>query len=1027
MKILGCSLILLAAQVDAFCFSRPSITTSTSAVFSTNRFEIDDSPRAGSDGYSVLRQPVQWDPEADPTFETPSTLKEQDRVSVADEDWLNQRGGNNGGRGMKETAQNQKVNHQDYGFAKPKSVKNMADLDLHQRTLDTLDYPLVLNALKEQCLSVPGRDFVEAASISETKDKRKDKKKRKIPADLQRAFQPLTAPSPEGLQERYSAVKEMQWLLDGQLDIMKDAYFRNRKGYKEDLGAPSFGGVDFDLKSILEIADSGKVLEGPEILEIVTMIDVFENLQLWATGLEKAELEVKFVEIPKLTDCIRVNSTLQDLLHNAFDKEGRLSGKTFPTIGELRAKVRTLKGDILDTLNTIVDAPSVSSKLALESGGPVFSEVNGRIVIPIDQQYNKASIGIIHDVSRSGKTVYVEPTEIVASTNEMRQAEAELRAEEARVWRSLTEQILQNRPELEASTAAVGQLDLTMARVALGRKLDGVIPDSGSEGVISLRNAQHPVLLLRELENVVGSDVDVGGSGNQGIVLTGPNAGGKTVILKLLGLVALMARNGIPIPAREKNADHTPRVDFFDPILADIGDLQSVGGDLSTFSGHMLVCREVLANSGENALVLMDELGSGTDPAQGVAIAQALLEAIVDNGARVGITTHYSELKQLAASDDRFSVGGMQFINGRPTYKLLPGTVGESFALAVAERLNLPDQVIQRANALMDEDTRQMGDLIRELEDQKALIDQQAMEMTQKQADMNKLEWRMKEQEAALEAKQLSARRDEAKKFAKKLEEKERVLEDILDKLKSDPSRRILAKSWDDIKFVKRDAINEAENVASVVKRKNQKKEKFESAMAELVPLAEMREKPDLNVGDALQVCKQGPLYGQEAIITKLGKKLECKVGAMIVQLKRVDVALPNANIQPKLRNAAKKGNRNSKAVDRALAEEDRGPKPTNQNAGSVVKSNLSIRTNANTVDVLGCNLEQAKVKIQEQISWSLLGNQMTFFILHGYGEKGILRTKIRNWLKTERTLVKKFGSADRSDGGDSFTKVELK
>ena len=239
----------------------------------------------------------------------------------------------------------------------------------------------------------------------------------------------------------------------------------------------------------------------------------------------------------------------------------------------------------------------------------------------------------------------------------------------------------------------------------------------------------------------------------------------------------------------------------------------------------------------------MDELGSGTDPNQGVAIAQALLEALLETGVRVAITTHYLQLKQLAASDSRFSVAGMQFVNGRPTYKLLPGTVGESFALAVAERLELPKTVIQRANELLDSETREMGDLIRDLEDQKAVVEQQAQEMEDKKRELAALEVKMKEERIRLEKKQLGARREEAKKFAKKLEEKEAVLESVLEKLKSDPSRRILAKSWDDIKFVKRDALTEAENVPSVLARKQEAVEAMEQAQAELVPLAEMRER----------------------------------------------------------------------------------------------------------------------------------------------------------------------------------------
>lgn len=378
--------------------------------------------------------------------------------------------------------------------------------------------------------------------------------------------------------------------------------------------------------------------------------------------------------------------------------------------------------------------------------------------------------------------------------------------------------------------------------------------------------------------------------------------GGKTVILKLLGLMALMSRSGIPVPAAPEGVSSSasttngeevrqkPRVDFFDPVLADIGDLQSVGGDLSTFSGHMLVCREVLSNSGENALVLMDELGSGTDPNQGVAIAQSIMEALVEAGARVAITTHYMQLKQLAASDDRFAVAGMQFVKGQPTYRLQPGTVGESYALAVAERLQLPEKVISRANELLDSETRAMGELIRDLEDQRALVNEQMLDLQEKQQEMKRMEMQIKEEQIRLEKKHLTARRDEARKFATKLEEKEAILADVLEKLKQDPSKRILAKSWDDIKFVRRDALNEAENVPSVLARKKKAANAVENVRAELVPIAEMRNKPDLQEGDTLIVLQGGTLFGREAKVGKsvcLGKRHMVYESVRLTSLRR--------------------------------------------------------------------------------------------------------------------------------------------
>jgi DNA mismatch repair protein MutS2 len=525
------------------------------------------------------------------------------------------------------------------------------------------------------------------------------------------------------------------------------------------------------------------------------------------------------------------------------------------------------------------------------------------------------------------------------------------------------------------------------------------------------------------------------------------------VILKLLGLVALMSRCGIPVPAASerqivdsdgKISYYQPRVDFFNPVLADIGDIQSVDGDLSTFSGHMLVCREVLAlaKSGKNALVLMDELGSGTDPAQGVAIAQALLEALLDTGCRVAITTHYMALKRLASSDDRFSVAGMQFVGGRPTYKLLPGVVGESYALAVAERLQLPRSVLDRANELLDSETRQLGDLIRDMEDQKALIDAQVAEIEQRKKDIAAVELKIKEERIKMEKKMLTARRDEARKFAKKLEEKEQILEEVLAKLKSDPSKKLIAKSWEDIKFVKRDAINEAENVPSVVKAKQNAAKVVEEAQQELVPLAEIRDRPTLEPGETLTVCKSGGLFGREAIVVKdLGKQLQVQVSGLAMSLKNTDLSMVSSSsfvsstLKPSVsstgNNEGGKALRLSKATEKALQAENKSSRSSSytqysDDDGPKTKS-LSIRMDANTVDVRGCNFEDAKDKVQGKISECMMNGHNSVYILHGHGSGGVLKTKIRNWLKTEKQKsITKWLPAETSDGGDAFTKLEL-
>ena len=550
-----------------------------------------------------------------------------------------------------------------------RQAEETQSLNIYKRTYTTLDYPLVMKALANECDSIYGQDLVlnsilvstsehggnninsaggDNAGGSDSEGKESDENKEEN--DI--LNMPLTAKSLSGVHHRYGAVHEMQLLMEGRVEGFitpkrrsslssnknnsqgrgknnsqgggKNNQGKKKKVQKLPLNRPPITGLEFDIQPILSLIDEGKVLTNQDILDITNILEVSLDVLDWCDALyevneeqfmnneEDGKEKDVFVELPKLCQSIYIDSELMNLLSNAFDTDGKLDGLTFPTIGKLRSKVRTYKRDIVSSIDSILGMPSMKSKLAVESGGALTMEINGRLVIPVQQAYQN-SVGIVHDASRSGKTCYVEPTEIVGPTNELRQAEAELRSEEARVWRQLTELIIKHRTEIERNVASLGQLDVVMARVKLGKKLGGgVIPTVKDEGVVNVKDARHPILLLRGLDNVVGSDVTLGEDSNQGLILTGPNSGGKTIILKELGLYALMVRDGIPIPSKKP-----ARVDFFSPVLADIGDLQSVDGDLSTFSGHMLVCREVLNNADKNALVLMDELGSGTDPNQG--------------------------------------------------------------------------------------------------------------------------------------------------------------------------------------------------------------------------------------------------------------------------------------------------------------------------------------------------------------------------------------------------------------------------
>jgi DNA mismatch repair protein MutS2 len=402
------------------------------------------------------------------------------------------------------------------------------EFDLLHRSLNILDYPKVLQALTLECSTVPAKRIIQQLTRphqGNSQQQRGPKKQSSL------AYQGLAASTLEGSQERYRAVQELQWIVDGKTG---EATYRDARGYKNLFGPPPIQGA-CNVEPLFGSEGDGptvaRVLDADDITQVRDLLDTMRTVLNWGEALRKAgsSENIEFVELPRLAESITVNATLHDLLDGAFettDRSGReqkrLSGITFPILNQLRSRVQVLRGEVLSIIDGLLALPSTKSKLALESGGSLYSEVAGRLVIPVHSKY--ASMGIVHDTSRSGKTVYVEPTEVVAVTNELKQAEGELRAEEGRIWRMLSNEIFCNQYDLEASAYLLGQLDLVHARFQLGIKLKGVIPEVQNEGVISVQNAKHPVLLLRQID-VVGSTIELGADGNQGLVLTGPNSG----------------------------------------------------------------------------------------------------------------------------------------------------------------------------------------------------------------------------------------------------------------------------------------------------------------------------------------------------------------------------------------------------------------------------------------------------------------------------------------------------------------------
>ncbi len=463
-------------------------------------------------------------------------------------------------------------------------------------------------------------------------------------------------------------------------------------------------------------------------------------------------------------------------LADAFDAAGGLSAIRFPLLAELRQRIAALHTEIRGTLDRLVHGDTFAELLQ----DRFWTLRENRYVLPIKAHAKRMDHGIVHGTSGSGHTVFVEPHVVIALNNRLRLAEGELTAEEWRIRAALSRELGTASGAIDRGVGAAIRLDAVCARAQLGLRLGATRPIVGEEGVIALRQARHPLLVLRGVA-VVPNDLDLRPA-QPALVISGPNAGGKTVALKTIGLCAQLVRHGCLVPAGESS-----RVDRFATLVAIIGDQQAVAEDLSSFSAHLVLLRATLETAGDAALVLLDEIAAGTDPAQGAALGQAILEALVDRGARVVVTTHFGPLKRLGTADARFVSAAMQYYEGRPTWRVVVGVTGESHALGIAARVGIDTPVIARAAALVGEGERSVSATVEQLEAERARWQRSADES-------ERLTRGLVEREAAVAAREaeiaLRARRIEfeaARVFLQRVRAAEKAIDAIVSRLEAAP------------------------------------------------------------------------------------------------------------------------------------------------------------------------------------------------------------------------------------------------
>ncbi len=794
-------------------------------------------------------------------------------------------------------------------------------MDLFARTLDALDWGAVLAALAGHARTERGRRACAATALAETG---------------------------EEARRLLAEVAEV-WRLED-----------------EEGATIPVGGVG-DVAALVERAGRGVPLDGGELRDVGAALAALDRLQRWLAG--RAE------EAPHLwarAERIAVDAGLLDTLRRAFDETGALSGEAWPELADLRERLAGLRASIRRTLDELVRGDALAHALR----DRYVTERNGRFVLPIKAGARRG-IGIVHGASQTGETVFVEPAAVVEPTNEAREVEAAIEREERRILAELSAEVGAFADEILTSLAAAERIDHAVARAGLGAAWKGVLPAVGDGGVLRLRAARHPVLVLRGVA-VVPNDLAVDAR-RPGLVLTGPNTGGKTVALKTMGLAALLARAGVPVPAAEGS-----RVDAFAPVLADVGDLQAVAEDRSTFSGRVLVLREMLDRAAPGALVLLDEVGSGTDPAQGAALARAALEALVDAGARVVATSHFAELRGLAAADSRFEVAAVQVADGRPTYRVAPGIAGQSHAFAVARRVGLPAAVVARARTLLDAGARQLADLMERLDEDRARVAAREAALAAREAELAEREAALAAREAELARRRARLREEVIAGLQERLRERERRVKELVAALQADPNLRRAGRALEAIRSV-RDELREAER---------------EDRPAPAPPPKAVA------VGDAVLV----PSLGRKGTVTALlGRdRVEVAVGAMRLKLRRAELSAASSS--------------GGRAAARRPPPRPAKPRPAPSRLDPAELR--GVRTPANTCDLRGRRVDEALAEAERFVDAAALRGEPVVFLLHGHGT-GALKAALRAWLPAA-PHVRAWRPARADEGGDAYTLVGL-
>lgn len=732
-------------------------------------------------------------------------------------------------------------------------------------------------------------------------------------------------------------------------------------------------GQIYDIGPALHFSRKGGTLTMRQLLQVLYNIRVASNMVTWF----KSDLP----ELPILMGMAEVLATfprLADNIDRCIISEDEMADSASPELRNIRRGIVRQNEAIRNRLGQIIS--SSDNKTFLQDA--IVTMRDGRYVVPVKAEHRGRIPGIVHDQSSTGATIFIEPQVIVNLNNELRELELAEKAEIERILAELSGAVAEHFHDLVNNQKLLTEMDFIFAKGKLSVMMEADAPTMNESGLVNLKQARHPLI---EKKKVVPINVAVGGPEYTTLVVTGPNTGGKTVTLKTTGLLAMMAQSGLHIPALPSS-----QLPVFQKIYADIGDEQSIEQSLSTFSSHMKNIVEVVEKTGDDTLVLLDELGAGTDPTEGAALAIAVLERLRFQGATTIATTHYTELKKYALSTKGVENASMEFNveTLSPTYKLSIGIPGKSNAFEISKKLGLPEEIIDRASALIERGDIEFEDVISAIEADKKRAEAERDEAIALRVAMEKQKAELERQQKLLEKQKkeiIANAREEARIMLREAKdtaaEVQKELKELakLDSLgertkRFDKSRKKLKEKED--KYAERKTIREVNNDNPV------------SAA-------------DLKVGDRVKLLTLDQ-NGEILSLPDEKGNLMIQVGIMKMSANLKDLMLIND------------GTKKKKVPQ---------PKSSSGKYGSMYKEkamNISVSCN-----VQGQNLEDACMNVEKYLDDAYMAGLKEVTVIHGRGE-GILKDGIRNMLRRNK-LVASYRKGGYNEGGEGVTIVKLK